>query len=414
LTSIDEEFLSLAVAAADSHSGPSSWLLAELILELARANRSAEALARLQRLEPSLVACVTERLGHPAFVAEQLLPFIALEGDAALAARLLDEVRRLLMTGRDDDHVLALLRVARTIDHGPTLAWLAALKGEPRLLLDLAELERLKSANDPAWERAFDLLEARLDDPARTEREHGHIYGALLRCGLTRAAHRHWAQAGAPLNAQLLAALWTEGPQRTYRDAVERIRTRWVESSPRDWTWVGTAVDLALAQKEAGDLDGALVSASGARALAEENATRVVDLGLPPAVAIWSLANLFALEVSFGHEPAARQLFARCQQLLDAPMPANAGKSWRQPSTRTTTLLSFSKGCERAGWYDEALALARLEKDPKIRLSLQRNAASRSPPAARALIGSLTDPLQRLELALAVVKAAAPGRATAV
>jgi hypothetical protein len=289
-----------------------------------------------------------------------------------------------------------LMHVALTMHDSVTLQWLDGLGGDARLVLDFDKLRHLKEQGDPAWEALFDALEERVEDLG--PRYHDQVYRALLRCGLARAAYRHWSRTTLHLDKALLSSLWSEGLERQYGSMVDSVQREWVESPPRDWTSVGTAADLAIARKEAGDNEGALASANVARDLAEENAMSVMKSAMPPEVAVWSLAHLIPLAVKLGDEPTARSVLQRCLQLLDAPVPEGVSRSWRD--SRVTTLLSLHKACEAAGWDEEAIRFA---GGDSTRVWHQLAIAVKSSSwlsATRSLFESVPEPRKRLGLAL--------------
>jgi hypothetical protein len=372
-------------------------VLAELTIELDRVDRSEEALEVLRRSEPWLVEVIRARLGQSVFVAEALLPFAnaaTRANDAALAERLRREAVRLLTLDRTEietSHLLAPVaaRVIRAIGDEASARWLAGLKGDARLGLDFDELERLRTADDPAWETLFDSLEERVENLGPSYQAHAAT--VLRRCGLPRAAFRHWLRTPRHLDADLLIALWREELEKPYQDLIDHVRRAWINGMS-DWSGVGVAVELAIARAEAGDAEGARLSAQWARDLAEANAAEEEDA----ECAIWSLSHLLPLEMRLGEEARAREVLSRCRTIL-AAQPARS-------KIRSTTLLSLSDDCREAGFYDLALEFASMEKDEKARFLLQKQVAraSRSLSIARGILDSLSEPLQRLDLILSV------------
>src|SRR5262249_14058192 len=143
-------------------------------------------------------------------------------------------------------HASELATFAEAAGDLATSRWLETLTGAARDSLDFVRLERLKAKGDAAWESLFDALQdrgAKFDSVA-----HSRASDAYLQADLPRPAFRHWEETPRQLHARLLSALWKAELTSAYASAVDSIRTRWIESPPRDWTWVGTAVELALAR----------------------------------------------------------------------------------------------------------------------------------------------------------------------
>ncbi len=413
------EFLALAMGAAKEITTP-EWPLADLVLELDRGGRTSDAILQLRAITPWIAASATERLGRAAFAAEHVAPLldIAERGrDRSLVAAVRKELAGLCAVARteivDVPSLAAVVwRVARTTGDEPTSKWLAGATGEAKLAIDLARLQVLKEAGDPEWEQLFESLEERFENLGSAYQD--QAYRGLFRCGLTRAAHRHWARGAGHLDARLLAALWRENLDRPYRIMLDVVRTRWIDTPPRDWSNVSTAVDLAMARRDAGDVDGSIDSAKVARALAEENAATVRDpeSTMSAEVAVWSLAPLIPMEKKFGDESRARELYADCRAMIDAPEPSNVGRTWRKKAVRRTTIISLSRALRGAGWYGEAFALARSEESTQMsdrhRTEMSIAAECGDRVLARSVMASLDDPRLRLELALAVCRACKP------
>ncbi len=380
-------------------------LVAELVLARARAGHLTEATEQLRGVAPWLTASLIEWHQRSVTAADALLPYVevAEQGqDAPLAATLRGEALRLCRAARSDVLEVpffaeGVMRVARALGDAPTCQWLDALGGDARLSLDFDRLEQLKASGDTAWEPLFDSLEERVEDLGAKYQE--YAYRALLRCGLPRAAHRHWSRTSLHLDGALLAALWREELLTQYRSMVDSVQRTWVESPPRDWTWVGTAVDLAIARHEAGDTEGARVSAKLARDLAEENVLRATGSGSasPPEVATWSLAHLIPLEYKLGSEAAARRVLERARALLEGPVPAKASRKWND--VRVTTLGSLAEACAAVGWIEEAIAFTE-DNATRTRYRLKVLCESGSLPAVQALFESVASPRERLTLAL--------------
>ena len=400
-----DELLAVAVqAASELPADRPDPLVAELVLALASCGRIADATDRLRPVAPWLAGSLAEWSNRSVWAAGALLPYVALAelgGDADVSARLRSELLTLCRAARRDvtevpSLAVDLMHVAHAMHDEVTSRWLNGLEGDARLALDSCKLGQLKAKGDSSWEALFDAVEARVEDLGPKYQE--QTYRALLRCGLARAAYRHWSRTDLHLDATLLAALWSEGLERQYQTMVDSVQRRWVESPPRDWTWVGTAVALAIAREDAGDSEGALASAMVARDLAEENVSSVMQSAIPPEVAIWSLAKLIPLATRLGDESAAQGLLQRCLSLLEAPMPEGVARSWR--NSRETTHAALHEAFTAAGWDEEAMRFAGNDKTRlRHQLAIALNKGN-GPVATRALFESIPHPRKRLGLAL--------------
>jgi hypothetical protein len=383
------EFLALALAGAQKHSVAGGGLDVDLITELSRGSRIAEAAGRLRVLEPELFALVRARFNEAKLQADTLARFASVAergGDAPLARRLTAEIARLSSENR-----------------------LPADQFADPLRLDLARLEVLRRAEDPAWEPLFDALEERLE--SSPSQDHSCAAQALLRCGLPRAAYRHWARGGKQVDTKLVIALWQQDLKKESRAVVDHLVGHWLSALPNDWSSLGIVVALAIAQAQAGDDVGARASASVARRVAEESAASVLATGsgMPPEVAIWHLAKLLPLEIHVASdEVAALAWLARCEDLLATPRRARTPWEGRNSakSTRVTTLSSLSEGCRKAGWYERAFDIGTRQKAAMDRWRDQLDAVreSGSPDLARRLLEGLADPRDHLDFALTVCR----------
>jgi hypothetical protein len=138
--------------------------------------------------------------------------------------------------------------------------------------------------------------------------------------------------------------------------------------------------------------------------LAEAGARQVLEApsGMPPQVAIWYLSSLIAVERRLGGESRAREVLARCEDLLETSDGTGVHRSWRDSGA--TALLSLTSACCCAGFYEDALRCARRENDGgrRARLVSHVAASSGSITLARRVLEDLESGRDRLDLALSV------------
>jgi hypothetical protein len=380
-------------------------LLLKLVWELDRSGRTKEAFS-VFRSVASPVEAIRATSGMAVFAAEALLPFVGLAhraGDSALAERLLSSAKSLL---REERGAIAdalgpaqsAARVAEAVGDDETAQWLASLSGNAGITLGLERLGALRRAEDPQWEALFDQLEEQLDtieDP----RVHRYAAKALLRCDLARAAYRHWTRGGKWLDPDLVAALWRADFETGYRRVVEHSCVHGVRAFEGDWCAVKALVDVALAQRLAGDMPGAALTTNEAHRVAEAGARETLESarGIPPEVAVWYLSDLIPLEVALGNEPSATAMLARCRPLKEAKATSSVDRSWRD--TRATTEVCLRTACSDAGWADAAFEFG--AGSHLLARALSNECDSR---LLRRWAERLLDPRERLEFLLNVCR----------